>query len=80
MTTKVFVSKKKFKRICKECGSKTHPVYIQEWANGKFLLQLRHFKYCRECCEFDKEVLAKDLLEFENPKMREEYVDAHTPK
>jgi late competence protein required for DNA uptake (superfamily II DNA/RNA helicase) len=79
MTTILFVSKKKNFRKCKECGKKTYPLFLKEISDGICLLNMQIDYYCRTCNEFGEEVYAKDLLKFENPKMREEYVDAHTP-
>jgi hypothetical protein len=79
MATILFVSKKRYEERCDECGEQVYPVYLKELSDGECLLKLIIGEYCRKCHEFDQEIYAKDLLKFENPKMREEYVDAHTP-
>ncbi|TXT53905.1 MAG: hypothetical protein BAJALOKI2v1_840013 [Promethearchaeota archaeon] len=79
MTTILFVSREKFEETCDECGKSAYPLFLKEVLNGKCLLKLEIGYYCRNCNEFNQEIYAKELLKFENPKMREEYVDAHTP-
>lgn len=73
------MSKKKYGIRCKECGEHTHPLFLKKESDGICLLNMQIGQQCQTCNEFGKEIYVKDSLKFENPKMREEYVDAHTP-
>jgi Zn finger protein HypA/HybF involved in hydrogenase expression len=75
----ILVKNKKKKLKCEECGENIYPVMFQIWRSEELLFERFSAAFCRTCKDFDEEIYAKDLLKFENPKMRDEYVDAHTP-
>ncbi len=80
MTTNIYVEKTLSNQVCEECGAQAHRVHYQEYIGDTLMIDVPISKYCGECHLFEDDDFPKDALEFENPKMRDEYIDAHTPK